>query len=370
MPSLRLLPLLYTATYLGLLIDTTPSPADWTVATGSALLVLGGGRLPLAVLLGQLALVLAAAQYAMVATNLVPGFAALALGELVLRRRGVVLWAGIAVAVTFAAVVLFRPGDPVSWLVRIGLVIGVPILVAEYLRAQRKIATQAAERVTEAQRLRASETRAARVGERAAIARELHDLVAHHVSSMVLRTGVARHVAKDSEVIDVLDDVHATGTAALADLRRLVAVLRDPDVADGPAMVQPEDLVTELELAVDRVRQAGRTVRAEVDPRVAGLDVLRRLVVLRIVQEGLTNVLKHANPSAEVRVGVEVGADTTAVVEIADTGGRPVVPDTESGHGLPGMRERVELVGGEFAAGPTGEGWRVRAVLPVVREPS
>src|SRR6185312_8076369 len=104
-------------------------------------------------------------------------------------------------------------------------------------RTNRELGRQAVERALAEQRRRESESRAARADERSAIARELHDVVAHHVASMVLRVGVARHVLTDLDprVDEVFDDVHGTGTAALAELRRLVAVLRNPDGVRGDA---------------------------------------------------------------------------------------------------------------------------------------
>ena len=195
-------------------------------------------------------------------------------------------------------------------------------------------------------------------------------MVAHHVASMVLRVGVARHVLTDLDprVGAVFDDVHATGTAALADLRGLVAVLRDPDVAHGDAAltsIEPSALPTALGAAVDRARQAGVTVEAEVDPAVGALDAVRGLAVLRLTQEALTNVVKHAGTSARARLSVSV-VDDAVHWEVSDDGRgwAPAAVPPGGGHGITGMRERVEVLGGQLDAGPAGTGWRVRTVLP------
>src|SRR5262249_43458635 len=120
------------------------------------------------------------------------------------------------------------------------------------------------------------------------------------------------------------------------------------------------DLPTALRAAVERTEAAGPRVTADIDPQVADLDAVLRLAVLRVVQEGLTNVLKHAGSRA--RVTLTVGRHAGAVeVRLADDG--PATP-AAPGHGLIGMRERVELAGGSLSTGPTAHGWRVHARMP------
>jgi signal transduction histidine kinase len=243
-------------------------------------------------------------------------------------------------------------------------------LLGLVVRTSRELGRQAEQRAVEEQRRRESESRAARADERSAIARELHDVVAHHVASMVLRVGVARHVLTDVDprVGEAFDDVYGTGTAALADLRRLVAVLRNPDGVHGDAAltaIEPSALPAALGAAVDRARQAGITVEADIDPPVGSLDAVRGLAVLRLTQEALTNVAKHAGTSALARLSVSV-VDGAVRWEISDNGrGQvPAAVPSGGGHGIVGMRERVEVLGGQLEAGPTGAGWRVRTVLP------
>jgi signal transduction histidine kinase len=194
---------------------------------------------------------------------------------------------------------------------------------------------------------------------------------------MVLRVGVARHVLTDLDprVGEVFDDVHGTGTAALSELRGLVAVLRDPDGVRGDAAltaIEPSALPSALGAAVDRARQGGITVEADVDAAIGSLDAVRGLAVLRLTQEALTNVARHAGTSARARLVVAV-RDGAVHWEVTDDGGgvdgdrasTPVPPG--GGHGVTGMTERVEVLGGHLEAGPTGTGWRVRTVLPNTR---
>ncbi|GAB3932870.1 hypothetical protein GCM10027614_02820 [Micromonospora vulcania] len=265
-------------------------------------------------------------------------------------------------------------GDPLdriaSGVVGLTLEVGVPLLLGLVIRTNRELGRQAIEQAKSEQRRHESETRAARADERSAIARELHDVVAHHVASMVLRVGVARHVLTDLDprVGEVFDDVHGTGTAALAELRRLVAVLRNPDGVRGDAAltaIEPSALPAALDATVDRARQAGVTVEADIDPAIGSLDAVRGLAVLRLTQEALTNVAKHAGTSARAHLVVTV-RDGSVHWEVSDNGrdGSPAPVPPGGGHGITGMRERVEVLGGRLEAGPTGPGWRVRTVLP------
>ncbi|MET8908758.1 histidine kinase [Micromonospora sp. NPDC004551] len=286
------------------------------------------------------------------------------------RSRTIWLAAGLLVAVDLTDSI----GDPVRRMLSgaFGLTVevGLPLLLGLVIRTTRELARQAEERAAAEQRRRESESRAARADERTAIARELHDVVAHHVASMVLRVGVARHVLPDLDprVGAVFDDVHGTGTAALTDLRRLVAVLRDPDGVRDASLtaIEPSAVPAALDAAVDRARQAGVTVEADVDPAVGSLDAVRGQAILRLTQEALTNVAKHAGTAARARLTVAV-VDGSVHWEVSDDGrgATPAAVPAGGGHGLTGMRERVEVLGGRLEAGPTGAGWRVRTVLPV-----
>ncbi|MDG4810577.1 histidine kinase [Micromonospora sp. WMMD1120] len=298
-----------------------------------------------------------------------------ALLEVTMRaRRAATVWPATAllVVVNLSGSI----GDParqvVSGVVGLALEVGVPVLLGLVIRANRELGRQAVERAAAEQRRQESESRAARADERSAIARELHDVVAHHVASMVLRVGVARHVLTDLDprVGAVFDDVHGTGTAALAELRRLVAVLRDPDGVRGDAAltaIEPSALPAAIGAAVDRARQAGVTVEADLDPAIGTLDAARGMAVLRLTQEALTNVAKHAGTAALAHVEIAV-RDGSVHWSVTDDrrGGAPAGLPSGGGHGITGMRERVEVLGGRLEVGPTDTGWRVRTVLPAV----
>jgi signal transduction histidine kinase len=335
--------------------DRATSVPQWVLALTGFVTILALARWPIVNLLAQTGLLVVA--YVLVDDPLINivGSSWL-LGELVVwARRPWIYLLGVAL---LAGVHLGFSGDPQALIRPVGL----PLLLGLVVRTSRELGEQAERRA-------ASETRAARADERAAIARELHDVVAHHVASMVLRVGVAQHVLPDPDprVAAVLDDVHRTGTAALADLRALVAVLRDGGVAPEAA-VEPGSLPAALGAAVDTARRAGLTVEADIDEAVGTIDAVRGLAVLRLTQEALTNVAKHAGPTAHarLRVAVEGGA---VLWEVADDGGQAPAPATPGGgHGLTGMRERVEVLGGELTAGRDGQGWRVSTVLPLGSE--
>jgi signal transduction histidine kinase len=350
----------------------SPTATQWLLAAVAFAVALVFHRRPLVNLVGQAAL-LAVAFGVIDDTTINQVGASWALLELAMwahRPRTIWLAAGLLATVDLTDSI----GDPVrrlgSGVFGLTVEVGLPLLLGLVIRTTRELGRQAEERAAEEQRRRESESRAARADERTAIARELHDVVAHHVASMVLRVGVARHVLTDLDprVGEVFDDVHGTGTAALADLRRLVAVLRNPDGVRGDAAltaIEPSALPAALGAAVDRARQTGVTVEADIDPAVGSLDAVRGLAVLRLTQEALTNVAKHAGTSALARLLVSV-VDGAVHWEVSDNGRgwAPTVVPSGGGHGITGMRERVEVLGGRLEAGPTDAGWRVCTVLP------
>lgn len=300
--------------------------------------------------------------------------AAWALAEVVMwvrRPRSIWFSVGLQLTVYLLLDIRITPTPLPSALSDVLLLpIGVPLLFGLFIRTTRELGRQAEHRAVAEQQRVESESRAARADERSAIARELHDVVAHHVASMVLRVGVARHVLSglDPRVTEVLDDVHGTGSTALADLRRLVEVLRDPAGVRGEAAlaaIEPGALPAALGAAVDTARRTGLTVEADIDEAVGTLDAVRGLAVLRLTQEALTNVAKHAGTTARARLRVAV-TDGNVSWEVSDDGGTlgPSPAPPGGGHGLTGMRERVEVLGGTLTAGPADTGWRVRTVLP------
>jgi signal transduction histidine kinase len=215
-------------------------------------------------------------------------------------------------------------------------------------------------------RERAARERALLLDERARIARELHDVVAHAVSVMVVQAGAARFAlgADEAEVRERLLSVEATGRSAVEDLRRLLDLLRADD-APGAEASGPQPGLGRLEELVDGLQRAGLPVRLETEGLPADLPTMVDVTAYRLVQEALTNVLKHS--AAEwVRVEVRVDAESVVLV-ILDGGPARVDGLAGAGQGLLGMRERVALFGGRLEAGPAGAGWRVHAELPLVR---
>ena len=357
----RFAPLLATAfaVLLAFPMDARPGLADWLVPIASALVSMGGGRWPLPTVLGQSALLVVAALTGSVGRDVVQILAAFALLELMMRReQAAQQWVGgLAVAAATAIDIAQGTGGDVPrtifWTV---LIVAAAVGLGVYMFSLRLWMVRYHEQFQEAQRLREAENLAVRTIERAAIARELHDLIAHHVASIVLRVGVARHVelsATDTRA--VLDDVHETGTEALTQLRELVGVLRDPAALRADPhlpLLEPADLRSALDTVIDRVGKAGLPVEADIDDAIAGLDAVRRLAVLRIAQEGLTNALRHATGATRADLIVRM-ADGAVLVEVRDDG---TAAPRGTGHGLIGLAERVQLIGGTFEAGPSGAG--------------
>jgi len=201
----------------------------------------------------------------------------------------------------------------------------------------------------------------ATAAERARIARELHDIVAHHLSVIVLQAAGAR--ASGNPAGATLEKIENSGRQALAETRRLLGVLRDPDEETG---LDPQPGIGELDALAASVREAGLPVNLVINGDRAALPAAVDVSVYRIVQEALTNSLKHAGPArADVTIGC---AQDTVTVEVTDNGiGDPAPPAPADGHGLAGMRERCAVFGGELAAGPRpGGGFAVRARLPLI----
>jgi signal transduction histidine kinase len=200
--------------------------------------------------------------------------------------------------------------------------------------------------------------------ERRRIARELHDVVAHHVSVMgVLATGSRRMLSRDPAAADeALATIEETGRTALREMRRLLSVLRTE--AEPAGELAPQPGLAGVEGLVEQIREAGLSAVLKVEGVPGSLDSGVSLTAYRIVQEALTNALKHAGAaSVEVRL---VFGPQELIVEVCDTGRGPQLAGAAIGHGLLGMRERVMLYGGTLRTGPRpGGGYRVYAKIPL-----
>jgi len=200
------------------------------------------------------------------------------------------------------------------------------------------------------------------VQERSRIARELHDAIAHNVSVMVVQAGAERRVLDETSgsTREGLETIERIGRGALTEMRRLVGMLRS-DVGDPLA---PQPGLDDLPTLITQVREAGLPVELHLDGPPRALPVGLELSAYRIVQEALTNALKHAG-EAHASVYVRYGVDSLEL-EIIDDGAGTQTPVASGGHGLVGMRERVSVYGGELEAGPRPEGgYRLHASLPV-----
>jgi signal transduction histidine kinase len=219
------------------------------------------------------------------------------------------------------------------------------------------------------QRVRQDERRRRADEERLRIAREVHDVVGHGLAAINLQAGVALHVVgrRPEQAEVALAAIKRSSKDALEELRRTLAVFRQPDTQDGPQ--RPAPGLGQLEALVAAMAEGGLPIQVAVTGERARLPAAVDLAAYRIVQESLTNVARHAGPAtATVRVGYQPEA---VVLEIADTGtGRAAGVARPGGHGIAGMRERAAAVGGTLQAGPTAEGrFLVRARLPYGEHP-
>ncbi|MDQ1679294.1 MAG: hypothetical protein QOI42_153, partial [Frankiaceae bacterium] len=208
--------------------------------------------------------------------------------------------------------------------------------------------------------------RAAVAEERARIAREMHDVVAHRVGVMVAQADGAQYAfdAHPEQARDALDVIASTGRAALSELRQMLGVLR---AADDAAGTTPQPGLADIDRLVAEMRAAGLPVRLTTVGARADVDASAGLTVYRVVQESLTNTLKHAGVGTPVEVELATNA-TQVRVRVRDDGheGEPAVVTEAGGHGLVGMRERVTMLGGTFDARPgQPRGWQVDVTIPV-----
>jgi signal transduction histidine kinase len=280
--------------------------------------------------------------------------------------------AGLAAAEVGSAAVQLTPGR-FQWPTPVTntLIIGAAWLLGYFAHNYRAYAARLEERTTELEQAREELARRAVTEERLRLARELHDVVAHAMSVIAVQSGVGAHVAdtQPKEAAKALAAIEATSRAALTELRRLLGVLRQESQPQGD--LAPVPGLADLDSLLAEVAKAGLAVRLRVEgtpsPLPAGVD----LSAYRIVQEALTNVVKHAGP-ARAQV-VVVYRDQDVTVEVTDDGQGVGAPTGDGqarvGHGLIGMRERVAAFGGDLEAGPRpGGGFRVAARLPLAAE--
>ena len=363
------LALVATTAELGQVIGASGSP------TGAAIVlaVVAGGALvlrrtsPLAVLATTLA-----ASVAIVALDDDPsgvsvGIALYTTAALCERRVSLAaLVATTAIAATGSAITADTPGRETS--ATFGAIIAAMLSVGiwglgAYAQTQRRYRRELQARAASAEREREQLARIAVHEERASIARELHDIVAHSVSVMLVGVRGARDVLRitPDAADDTLARVERSGEQSLAELRRILALLREPQQT---AESHPQPSLAELDELVASYRTAGLPARLEVIGEPMPLPSGVELSIYRIVQEALTNALKHSDPT-NVTVTLAF-RDSRLELEVVDDGTTATTDAATTGQGLIGMRERLALLGGELETGPReGGGFRVAARLPV-----
>lgn len=219
-----------------------------------------------------------------------------------------------------------------------------------------------AERNTLLERERENEIRLASDAERMRIAREMHDIVAHSMSVIITQADGGRYAAKASPqaAVDALETIAETGREALGNLRGMLGVLRDPSAS---AQTTPMPGIEDLGALVENVRAAGLEVTLRVAADVPALAPAAQLAVFRIVQEALTNTMKHGGPEARADVTVEPG-EAGVVARVVSTGRAESAVAPGSGAGIQGMEERAHIHGGSLVAEPTETGFLVELSLP------
>ena len=246
----------------------------------------------------------------------------------------------------------------------VGVICGPIWAGGRLVRANKRTADAMADRAMLAEREREERARAAVAEERSRIARELHDVVAHSISVMVVQAGAERRALGDDrgDTREVLETIEQTGRQTLAEMRRLLGMLRR---SDDELELAPQPSMEQVGALIEQVREAGLPVTLNVEGDAQPLPPAVDLSAYRIVQEALTNALKHAGP-ASARVTVRYGSDEVEL-DIVDDGAGALNGDG-GGHGLIGMRERVSMFGGALDAGERSEGgYAVRARLPIDR---
>jgi len=349
--------------------DLAPSTTLWFALPASALIVLpllGRRRFPFA---APAAVWLLAASLSFLDGRLVPftvsavvaGMAAaLLLGNL---RDDVEARLGLAIVISGAAIVVYNdPDHAAGEFIFLPALFAIGWLAGFALRERGEQAEAAEVRAAQAERERDAASRIAVAEERARIARELHDIVAHAVSVMVLQVGAVRHRLPDALAPDreALQAVEQAGRTALTDMRRLLDAMRQ----DGEQIdLAPQPGLDRVQSLLDEVRRAGLPVELHIEGEPYRLPPAIELSAYRIVQEGLTNALKHAR-AGHADVTVHYGRDEVQIVVRDD--GEGASTSNDPGYGLAGMRERVKIYGGEMSAGSAnGGGFVLRTRLPL-----
>lgn len=305
--------------------------------------------------------------------NVAPVVAAYSAGVYLQSRRTLRITAGVVIGFLVVAnligALVERKGAGVGSAIGNSIVFGTAFLAGDNIRRRRQRLADLEARATAEDTTRALLARDAVMAERQRIARELHDVVAHSLSVMVVQAGAARRTVhtKPDLAVEALGAIESTGRSALDEMRRLLGVLRADDAASVGMALAPQPSLTELSalVASDPNLRVELAVDGDPTPLPAAVD----LQAYRIVQEALTNVRKHAGGHAQAWVHVRYESAALQLRIDDDGRGASAAADGDPpGHGIMGMRERAALCGGELRAGPRpGGGWSVQARLPFDR---
>ncbi|WP_322921611.1 sensor histidine kinase [Nocardioides renjunii] len=286
--------------------------------------------------------------------------------------RAALVTGACSLPLVLAILQVFSPHDILSWGTARNLaLVPLPLALGVAAHARRGYTTMLVERAEAAEHSREAEALRRVDEERLRIARDVHDVVAHAMVTINVQAGVGAHLLDrdPAQAYDTLRSIKQVSGDALTDLRAMLGLLREDATGDAPA--PPVQRLADLGDLRDSLAAAGVDVAFDIDPGARALPAAVDATCFRIVQEALTNTLRHAgSTSARVRVS---RAEDRVVVEVLDDGGvaSPPLSGSGSGHGLRGMRERVTALGGTLEAGPRPDGgWRVAAWLPVGSEPS
>ncbi len=287
------------------------------------------------------------------------------------RRRAWWAMASASVILLVAASVsvLDRPdGFAFLQLLSIAAFLAAAVAAGVLIRNRERIFVDTERRAAAAEADRLAEAERAVIRERSRIAREMHDVVAHAMSVVAVQAAAGREIvhANPDKAAEVFAKIEAVGRESLTELRRMLGVLRD--TGDVEASLSPQPGIADISAVVDESSAIGVSTKLVVEGQQRPLAPGIELAAFRIVQEALTNVRKHAGATASATVHISYETDVL-VVEVTDDGrgAATSLSGVGTGNGLIGMRERVEIYGGQFTSGPRrGGGYAVRATLPIV----
>jgi signal transduction histidine kinase len=282
------------------------------------------------------------------------------------------VWGGLGAGLLGAVVATTRwyatPADlagSAAVLVALSMVVVASWLLGYLARTRRAYVASLEDRAAQLERDAAQQTQIATAAERARIAREMHDVVAHSLSVMVVQADGALYAARKrpEQALETLRTISATGRSSLAEMRQLLGLLRDEA---HEAVLAPLPGGADIPELVEQLRSSGLEIELHVLGDLDRLDAATGLTTYRIVQEALTNTLKHAGPDVSAAVDVQVTTDSVLIQVDDDGRGGAADPDDGQGHGIIGIRERIAVHAGTVEAGPrAGGGFRVHATVPM-----